>query len=111
VDPGKRRVSIAVFALWGALATLQAGHVFEDGTEAMYLAPDLTAHASYAPRCGEPRRFEQLDSAGGGRLIHFEWRPRTSELSFDIGTADSGVALPERFMTAASLASSRGRCE
>jgi hypothetical protein len=111
VNPGKRRVSIAVFALWGALATLQAGHVFEDGTEAMYLAPDFTAHARYAPRCGEPRRFEQLDSAGGGRLIHFEWRPRTSELSFDIGMADSGVALPERFMTAASLASSRGRCE
>lgn len=89
---------------------MQAGHVLEDGAEAMFLARDFTADALMASRCAEPLRFEQLGPAGGGRLVDFEWQPETSELKFDVGAANPGVTLPERFVIAASLASSPG-CE
>jgi hypothetical protein len=89
---------------------MSAGHVLEDGTEALYPKQQVAAQPVIVAGCGEPGRLGQPTSADGTRAVNFEWEPRTSELIFDAAEATAGIPLPEPFVTAASLHPSQG-CE
>lgn len=85
------------FACVAMLAATQAGRVGEDGSGALWVAPELVAGASLSgPRCAataspRPREltFETLDRAETAdaafriesRQLKFAWNPATGELS------------------------------
>jgi hypothetical protein len=89
-----------------ALAAAPAGRVGENGTGAMWIAPELVAAPMPVVTCGErsaPRSrelvFERLlpgapqelpPAAAAGGAVTFEWNSETGELSF-ASVAPSGV--------------------
>jgi hypothetical protein len=96
-------VSIAALTLLGSLWAEAAGDAFEDGTEAMYFAPEVTARSPAGAECGDSMQFERIHLTGGGAMVDFDWEPQTGELSFHARASTARVTLPERFLTAASV--------
>lgn len=100
-------VSISL-ALLAALGAPDAGRDDENGTGALWVAPELVAAASHLVQpCGQSAAFharelvfETLDpgerddppapAAAGREMVRFEWNPATGELSYDT-SAPSGV--------------------
>lgn len=77
-----------LFACLGTLAAANAGRPDEDGTGAVWVAPELLAALEASPLGGcmhdvliEPARMQ-----ADGRVA-FEWNPATGELSFADGNA------------------------
>ena len=87
------------FLLLGALASADAGRVGEDGTGAMWVAPELLGAletARFAACSGESfTRRTDLPTHG---KVSFEWHPATGELSFE----GAKLTLPEDFDLSAS---------
>jgi hypothetical protein len=85
---GNRTSSIVALAILGAFAAADAGRAREDGTGAMWVAPELLGAL-------ETVRFSdcnhevviKTDLLTNGRVV-FEWQPATGELSFAPATND-----------------------
>jgi hypothetical protein len=102
VKSGKRRVSIPVATLVVLAVAANAGHENENGTGAMWIAPELVAvqappAASACSQSALPQpaqlRFEMLDPAdieehlarppvSTRAVVDFEWNAASGELSF-----------------------------
>lgn len=96
-----KTVSLIVLTVLGALGTADAGRTWEDGTGAMWVAPELLAASAntwIACKSAMP-----LDDR-----ISFDWLPATGELTFD--AAISAVTLPEDSLPRASTLAARS-CE
>ena len=92
------RVTIALATLLGLFAAADAGRVGEDGTGAMWIAPELVAALPHAqPGCSDEVVAQVTDLAAAGRLT-FEWHPATGELSFDARGVMPQVDLPEHWL-------------
>ena len=107
VKSGKRTVSIHVFALAALSAATLAGRVGEDGTGAMWIAPELLQRAPLiTATCSQSTRIQtvdlkfevlelvELDTSGtpladNHEVVDFEWNPSTSELSYRAGPGAS----------------------
>jgi hypothetical protein len=103
VNSGNRSVSIVALTLLGSLCAAAAGDAYEDGTEAMYFAPEVTARLPAGAECADSMQFERIHLTGGGAMVDFDWKPHTGELSFHVRASTARVTLPERFLTAASV--------
>ena len=86
-------------ALLGLLAAAEAGRVGEDGTGAMWVAPELMDAGKPATLLGCANRAvaQVADLTSAGRVA-FEWHPATSELSFDGHAVMPQVTLPEDWL-------------
>jgi hypothetical protein len=101
VSPGNRPVYCGVFACAALVAASQAGRVGEDGSGAMWIAPELIQAPAALTECSqtsEPHDLElvfeaielgeaeldlpRLAATGARRTVAFEWNPATGELSF-----------------------------
>ncbi|HEY6124522.1 MAG TPA: hypothetical protein VIV63_07705 [Steroidobacteraceae bacterium] len=96
------RVYLVSLALFGLLAAADAGRVGEDGTGAMWIAPELLEAASPAASvaCTTPAVVHVTDLSSAGRVA-FEWNPATSELSFHAQGIPRQVTLPEDWLSGA----------
>jgi hypothetical protein len=103
VNSGNRPVSIVALTLLGSLWAAAAGDAYEDGTEAMYFAPEVAAQFPAGVECGESMQFERIRLTGGAAMVDFDWKPHTGELSFHMSASAARVMLPERFLTAAAV--------
>lgn len=76
-----------------------AGRVGEDGTGAMWVAPELLELVAPARQtgCAGEAVVTVADLASAGRTT-FEWNPDTGELSFDARGVMPQVALPEDWL-------------
>ena len=85
--------------LVSTLAAANAGRVGEDGTGAVWVAPELleALNAGRFPDCGH-EAIIKTDLAANGRVV-FEWHPATGELSFAADGIKPAVTLPEDFST------------
>ena len=113
VKSGKLTVYIYAVAMLSA-ATV-AGRVGEDGTGAMWIAPELLEPAaSITANCGQPTRIQTVDVkfeilelgdvderadrlADNHEAVDFEWNPASSELSYRTSSRTSvfnDLALP-----------------
>jgi hypothetical protein len=98
-----------IFACVALVAASQAGRVGEDGSGAMWIAPELIQPPAALADCShtsEPHDLElvfeaielgeteldlsRLAAAGSRRSVAFEWNPATGELSFS-GTVPAPV--------------------
>jgi hypothetical protein len=105
VNSGKRPVSLA-FLVIGAFASADAGRLGEDGTGAMWVAPELLETLEAAlPGCTGNALVTAADLPAQGK-VSFVWNPATSELSFDaaarLTSTTSTLTLPEDFEPSAS---------
>lgn len=98
MNPGKRPVSLTILLL-GVLASADAGRVGEDGTGAMWVAPELLGALEGAGLSGCPAEsFAQRTDLSMHGKVGFEWHPATGELSLD----GAELTLPEDFGVSAS---------
>jgi len=83
--------------LLAAFAATDAGRVGEDGTGAMWVAPELleVLNRSRFPDCTHEVVIK-ADLQTNGRVI-FEWHPDTGELSFAADEIKPAITLPEDF--------------
>jgi hypothetical protein len=82
---------------FGAFAAGGAGRVGEDGTGAMWVAPELLeALDAGLSGCVHEVVIEAADPQTNGRVA-FEWNPATGELSFATDAIKPPVTLPEDF--------------
>ena len=90
MNSGNRVYSIAALICLGAFAATDAGRAGEDGTGAVWVAPELLEilEAVRLPGCAHDVVIE-ADLRNNGRVA-FEWHPATGELSF----ASNGEMLP-----------------
>lgn len=81
--------------LFGAFAAADAGRVGEDGTGAMWVAPELleALAATRLSGCTHEVVIEAAQVQSDGRVA-FEWHPATGELSF-ANTGKPATTLPE----------------
>jgi hypothetical protein len=109
VNSGNRSAFSSVFVCVAMLATSQAGRVGEDGSGALWIAPELIKHPLPVLECtqatepqalelqfemiemGEDPQLPRLAAAGARRTVAFEWNAATGELSFDTDTAASAA--------------------
>jgi len=120
-------VSIHLFAVAALFASALAGRVGEDGTGAMWIAPELVQAADpLASHCSLPAnaravelRFELLDpgdialhsrkvSTDSLEIVDFDWNPATSELTYRASAGSqvfADLALPVTETTAANCGS------
>jgi hypothetical protein len=92
------RVTTAVISLLCVFAATDAGRVGEDGTGAMWVAPELLAAVAPAqPECGSNVVVQVTDLAAAGR-VNFDWHPATGELSFDARGVMPQVDLPDDWL-------------
>ena len=96
MNSGTRIFSIAVLAIFGASVAEDAGRVGEDGTGAVWVAPELLDALGEVrfPGCNQKVVIEAADLQSNGRVV-FEWRPATGELTFATGEVKSELTLPE----------------
>jgi hypothetical protein len=82
----------------GALTAADAGRVGEDGTGAMWVAPELleAVAAVGPPGCTSEAVVEVTTLQTNGRVA-FEWHPATGELSFAEGGVKPAITLPADF--------------
>jgi hypothetical protein len=97
VKSGNRKVFvIATTLIVVALCATDAGRVGEDGTGAMWVAPELLAllesPASVVCNGVIPAQPTGLPTHG---KVTFEWNPETGELWFDPAARMPGITLPE----------------
>jgi len=89
--------------LLGAFAAADAGRVGEDGTGAMWVAPELVEAMG---EDGLPGCMHEVvirtDLQTNGRVV-FEWHPETGELSFAAGAIQPALTLPEDFSSEPSI--------
>jgi hypothetical protein len=97
VNSGNRTSSIAVLLFLGAIVATDAGRVGEDGTGAMWVAPELleALGEDRLPGCAHDVVI-RTDLQTNGRVV-FEWHPETGELSFATGGVNPALTLPEDF--------------
>jgi hypothetical protein len=95
VNSGTRIFSIAALAFFGAFVAPDAGRVGEDGTGAMWVAPELLDALGEVtrPECGHEVVIA-ADLQSNGRVV-FEWHPATGELTFATDESKSELTLPE----------------
>jgi hypothetical protein len=95
VNSGNRVYSIAALICLGAFAATNAGRVGEDGTGAVWVAPELLELLETArlPGCTHDLVIE-ADLRNDGRVA-FEWHPASGELSFANEGETPAVTLPE----------------
>jgi hypothetical protein len=105
VNSGNRKVS-ACLALFAVLAAPLAGRHAENGTGAMWIAPELVDAATPVTQpCsqsaalhareivfetlspGEPVDDARLLATASREMVRFEWNPSTGELSYDTSAA------------------------
>jgi hypothetical protein len=118
VNSGNRSVFSGVLGCVVLLGAAQAGRVGEDGTGAMWIAPELIRSPPAVLECGQEEAetqalelvFETLDlgdeaadlprltAAGTRKTVVFDWNATTGELSFN-------GAVPAPVFTAESVAS------
>jgi len=96
VNSGNRTISIAALVFLGALAAADAGRVGEDGTGAMWVAPELleALGAAKFPGCTHEVVIEAADLQSNG-LVVFAWHPATGELTFTTNGVKPAITLPE----------------
>jgi len=99
VNSGNRTVTLAALTLLGLVIAADAGRVGEDGTGAMWIAPELVAAVDPAieGRCTSDVVVQVADLASAGTMT-FEWHPETGELSFDPQRVMQRVTLPEDWL-------------
>jgi len=83
VTSGTRSLQLLLSAGFAALAAGNAGHPHEDGTGAVWVAPELLAalDARGVYSCMQDMVIESAHMQSDGRVA-FEWHPATGELSF-----------------------------
>jgi len=91
-------VTLVSLTFLGLIVAADAGRVGEDGTGAMWIAPELVELLAPATQsgCTEHIVVTVADLASAGRT--FEWHPETGELSFDAHGVMPQVALPEDWL-------------
>ena len=89
MNSGNRISSISALVVLGACAAADAGRVGEDGTGAMWVAPELLE------ALGEGVT-QPVDLQANGRVT-FEWHPATGELSFATDGVSPAIRFPEDF--------------
>jgi hypothetical protein len=74
---------LLILACLGTLAAANAGRLDEDGTGAVWVAPELLAVLETSPLAGcmHDLYVEPTQMPSEGRVA-FEWHPETGELSF-----------------------------
>lgn len=84
---------MSILACFGVLAAANAGRPDEDGTGAVWVAPELLAALEASPfgSCTRDVVIEPARMQAEGRVA-FEWNPATGELSF----ADTETPAPTR---------------
>ena len=87
MNSGTRNFFITALVFFGALVATDAGRVGEDGTGAMWVAPELL-DALGSEVVGT------ADLQTNGRVA-FEWHPATGELSFATNGVKPAFTLPE----------------
>jgi len=89
--------------LLGAFAAADAGRVGEDGTGAMWVAPELVqVMEEHSLPGGSHEVVIRTDLQTNGRVV-FEWHPETGELSFAAGGLEPAFTLPEVFSSEPSV--------
>ncbi len=78
----------------GALAAADAGRVGEDGTGAMWVAPELLEAVAAAAGCASSVAATTCNRMA---RVAFEWHPATGELSFAADDVHPAITLPEDF--------------
>ena len=109
VNAGNRNRSIAAVTLLGMFAAADAGRVGEDGTGAVWVAPELleALNAAAFPACIRDVVIQAgLESDSNGRVA-FEWHPATGELSFAADGIKPAVTLPEELSPASAIAAAQ----
>jgi len=111
VNSGIRNFSIAAVAFFGAFVAEDAGRVGEDGTGAMWVAPELldALGEGRLPDCKHEVVIEAADLQTNGRVV-FEWHPATGELTFATNQEKPELTLPDE-VSAQPVNSSIQRCE
>jgi len=100
VNSGNRKASVLALVFLGALTAADAGRVGEDGTGAMWVAPELleAMAAIGLPGCTSEAvavvEFAALQTNG---RVAFEWHPATGELSFSADGVNPAITLPGDF--------------
>lgn len=96
MNSGTRIYSIAALAFFGAIVAEDAGRVGEDGTGAMWVAPELLDALGEIrlPGCSHEVVIEAADLQSNGRVV-FEWHPATGELTFATNEVKPEFMLPE----------------
>ena len=96
MNSGTRIFSIAALAFFGASVAEDAGRAGEDGTGAMWVAPELldALGAVRLPACNHKVVIEAADLQSNGRVV-FEWHPATGELTFATDEVKPELTLPE----------------
>ncbi len=103
MNSGNRTSSIAVLIFLGAFAAADAGRVGEDGTDAMWVAPELVQLMEEHSLPGSTHEVViRTDLQTNGRVV-FEWHPETGELSFAAAAVEPALTLPEDFSSAPSV--------
>jgi len=96
VNSGNRIFAVAALAFFGAFVATDAGRVGEDGTGAMWVAPELLDALDQGgrPDCNHEVVIEAADLEANGRVV-FEWHPATGELTFATNKERPELTLPE----------------
>jgi hypothetical protein len=122
VKSGNRWVFLALLTSFVALGAADAGRVYEDGSGMVWTAAELLApDGVYLSGCRVaplPQRaalhFETVDShddtadaagtmsGGARRMVSFEWKAATGELTFTANGGTAALTLPEDFVKVAS---------
>jgi hypothetical protein len=105
-------VSLGVLSLLVAFAAADAGRVGEDGTGAMWVAPELLDAIDGATRLGcTGNALVQATELPLQGKVSFEWHPATGELTFaaagPMPAAISSTTPPENFEPAPSTLAMR----
>jgi hypothetical protein len=95
VNSGIRIFSLAALAFFGTFVAKEAGRVGEDGTGAMWVAPELLDALGEVrlPECSHEVVIV-ADLQSNGRVV-FEWHPATGELTFATDESKPELTLPE----------------
>jgi hypothetical protein len=111
VNSGNRIFSFCTLLLLGGFAAPDAGRVGEDGTGAVWVAPELleALESPKFPVCAHDAVIEVAAVQSNGR-VEFEWHPATGELSFAAEGLNPPVTLPE-YLVPEPLAAATRNCE
>jgi hypothetical protein len=102
VTSGTRSLQWLLSTGFAVLVAGNAGHPHEDGTGAVWVAPELLAalDSRGVSGCMQDVVIESAHMQGDGRVA-FEWHPATGELSF-VAAPGAEVTRPEDPSTSAS---------